>query len=134
MVGTLGSAADRFAVLTPSASSLPSRTLGNAAEMGEKKYVTLPAMVSVSASGVPLYGMWSTSMPAASLNFSALIWVPLPVPAEPKFSCPGFCLASAISSATDLTPTVGATTSTFGCPASGTTSTKSFAVSKDRLV
>src|SRR5438045_8878990 len=82
MVGTLGSAADRFAVLTPSASSLPSRTLGNAAEMGEKKYVTLPAMVSVSASGVPLYGMWSTSMPAASLNFSALIWVPLPVPAR----------------------------------------------------
>ena len=43
-------------------------------------------------------------MPAASLNFSPLMCVPLPVPAEPKLSCPGFCLASAISSATVLMP------------------------------
>jgi len=38
-------------------------------------------------------------MPAASLNFSALKWVPLPMPAEPKFTAPGRFFASAIRSA-----------------------------------
>jgi hypothetical protein len=37
MVGTFGSVLARLAVLTPSATSLPSRTCGNAAEIGEKK-------------------------------------------------------------------------------------------------
>jgi hypothetical protein len=54
-----------------------------AAEMGEKKYVMRPASVSLSASGVPLYGTCTASMPVASLNFSALTCVPLPWPADP---------------------------------------------------
>jgi hypothetical protein len=78
----LGSALDRLAVDTPSATSLPSRMFGSAAEIGEKKYVTRPVIVSVIASGVPLYGMCTASMPAASLNFSALMCVPLPTPAD----------------------------------------------------
>ena len=98
----MGSTLERFAVLTPSATSLPSRIFGSAAEIGEKKYVIRPVIVSVSASGVPLYGMWTTSMPAASRNFSALMCVPLPVPAEPKLSAPGFAFAAAIRSATVL--------------------------------
>ena len=53
---------------------------------------------------MPLYGMCTTSMPAASRNFSPLMCVPLPVPAEAKLSCPGFFFASAISSATVLMP------------------------------
>ena len=72
---------------------------GSAAEIGEKKYVTRPVIVSVSASGVPLYGMCTTSMPAASLNFSPLMCVPLPVPAEPKLSVPGLFFAAAMRSA-----------------------------------
>jgi hypothetical protein len=68
-------------------------------------------------------------MPAASLNFSPLMCVPLPFPAEAKLSAPGFCFAAAMSSATVFMPAEGATTSTFGCPASGTISTKSFTVS-----
>ncbi len=59
-------------------------------------------MVSVNASGVPLYGTCNTSMPAASLNFSPLMCVPLPMPADPKFSAPGFFFASASRSATVL--------------------------------
>lgn len=40
--------------------------------------------------------------------------VPLPVPADPNENWPGFCFVSVINSATDLTPTPGATTSTYG--------------------
>src|SRR5439155_1311797 len=61
-------------------------------------------MVSVRASGVPLYGTWTTSTPAASRNFSALMCVPLPVPADAKLSVPGCCFARAIRSDTDLMP------------------------------
>ena len=64
-------------------------------------------------------------MPAASLNFSPLMCVPLPLPAEAKLSAPGFCFAAATRSATVLMLVEGATTSTFGCPASGTISMKS---------
>ena len=53
-VGTLGSALDRLEVLTASARSLPSRMFGSAPEIGEKKKVTRPASLSLSASGVPL--------------------------------------------------------------------------------
>ena len=54
---------------------------------------TRPAMTSLSDSGAPLYGTWVASMPAASLNISPLIWVPLPMPAELKLIWPGRALA-----------------------------------------
>jgi hypothetical protein len=41
--------------------------------------------------------MCTTSMPAASRNFSPLMCVPLPVPADAKLSSPGFFFAAAIS-------------------------------------
>jgi len=39
-------------------------------------------------------------MPAASLNFSELIWTALPMPTEPNEIDPGFALASAMNSCT----------------------------------
>ena len=50
----------------------------------------------------------------------------MPLPDDAKLSLPGFALAYAISSCTDLAGTDGWTTSTLGTPATSTTGTKSF--------
>ena len=76
--------------------------------------------------------MWTTSMPVASLNFSPLMCVPLPAPADAKLIVPGFCFACVISSCTDLMPVEGATTRTFGWPPSGAMSTNALRVSNGR--
>ncbi|MNC96525.1 hypothetical protein D3C83_139220 [compost metagenome] len=67
-------------------------------------------MVSVSASGMPLCGTCTMSMPAAALNISPPKCVELPVPAEVKLSWPGFALAIAIRSFTDFTSSDTGTT------------------------
>ena len=82
VVGTLGSAGERWAELTASASSLPSFTSGRADAMGAKNQSSRPPTTSVNASGVPLNGTCCASMPARSLNFSAFMWVALPMPAD----------------------------------------------------
>ena len=62
--------------------------------------------------GAPLYGTWRRLVPVRILKSSA------PARADellaPKVSSPGFCLASATSSATDVAGRVGRTTSTSG--------------------
>ena len=112
---------------------MPPFTCGSAAVIGAKKQHTRPAMVSAIASGVPLYGTCVTSMPVASLSFSTLRCVPLPMPAEAKLSSPGFAFASATKSASVLQPDCGPTISTFGWPASGAMLVKSFSVSYGSL-
>ena len=50
--------------------------------------------------------------PAISLNSSPAMWMPVPTPAEAKFSLPGLALACAISSGMVLTGSAGLTTTT----------------------
>ncbi|MNY54337.1 hypothetical protein D3C86_1901940 [compost metagenome] len=38
---------------------------------------------------MPLKGTWTLSVPAAWLNTSAIRWVVLAIPSEPKFNLPG---------------------------------------------
>ena len=64
-----------------------------------------------------------------SLNFSALMCVPLPMPAEAKVRLAGLRLASAMRSAMVLKLLPAPTTSTLGWPASTATWAKSFNVS-----
>ncbi|MNR00373.1 hypothetical protein D3C85_1161430 [compost metagenome] len=113
IVGTLGSASERVAPVTPSALTLPVEmyctwldTVSNIIEMR-------PPSKSVNAAAEPLYGTWTISMPAIDLNNSPDKWLELPLPAEPKVSAPGFCLASATSSLTLLTGRLFGTTSTL---------------------
>ncbi|MCY1241034.1 hypothetical protein D9M72_539140 [compost metagenome] len=88
-----------------------------------------PAMTSVRASPVPLYGICVMSMPACILNISPLRCVELPEPAESKFSAPGVALAAATTSRTDLYLLAALTTSTLGTLATSETGAKSFTVS-----
>src|SRR5258706_1129059 len=111
-VGTAGSNGSRFAEDTASATSFPSLTRFTEFAIGAMKNCTRPVMVSVRDSGIPLNGTCTTSTAAMALNISAAKWVPLPTPAEEKFSWPGFALAAAIRSATDRRPSEGATTRT----------------------
>src|SRR6266850_479932 len=81
MVGTSGNCAERFAVLTASASRRPSLIWPTAVLSGVQVYCVRPPMVSVSDSGEPLSGTCTASMPAATRNFSAQMCAALPVPA-----------------------------------------------------
>ena len=118
LVGTLGSVDARALVLIDSACSLPSRTSGSADASGAKKKSFEPPITLVIASGVPLYGMWTASMPACMRKISAFMCVALPTPALAKFRLPGFALAAATRSACVFQPLAGFTTSTFGMAAS----------------
>ncbi len=75
---------------------------------------TSPARRSVTAGGLPLYGMWTRLTPAIALNSSPDKCGAVPVPAEAKFNWPGRLFARAMSSFTDLAGTDGCTTSTLG--------------------
>ena len=55
--------------------------------------------------------------------------MPLPTPAEEKFSVPGLAFAAATKSPSVFQPVSGATISTFGPPASGAMLAKSLSVS-----
>ena len=82
VVGVLGKSSERLGVPTASTCNLPSLIRGRADTMGAKNQSMRPLMVSVRASGVPLKGMCVAVMPAATRNFSALMCVAEPVPAE----------------------------------------------------
>ena len=64
-------------------------------------------------------------MPAATLSRSAAQCEAEPSPAEAKFNTPGFALAAAMRSASDLQPFDGAAISTLGCTPNMATGTKS---------
>src|SRR6476661_11155552 len=98
MVGRSCAAEKRFAEVTASARSLPSRTSGNASDAGANSIVTRPASTSGTAVATPLYGMCRISRPAADFSSSAAICGELPLPPEAKVSSPGVVRASLISS------------------------------------
>ncbi len=80
MVGTPGSAADRFWLPTASACSLPARTSGVCVEISEKMLSTWPATASTTAGPPPLYGTWVSFRPAVCQNSSADKCAMLPAP------------------------------------------------------
>jgi len=82
VVGTCGKSSERWGVPTAKACSLPSFTKGSADTIGAKNQSMRPLMVSVSASGVPLNGTCTALIPALTRNFSALMCVAEPVPAD----------------------------------------------------
>src|SRR6476659_3681215 len=71
IVGTSGTAADRFAVETARTRSLPDAVGGTAADIPAKMEATSPAMRSVIAGELPLYGICTTSTRAMYLKSSA---------------------------------------------------------------
>jgi len=77
------------------------------------KNCTRPVTVSDSASGIPLKGTCTTSIFARAFRISAAKCVPLPTPAEEKFSVPGFVFAVSRRSFRELQPSEGETTSTY---------------------
>ncbi|MNC88919.1 hypothetical protein D3C83_47930 [compost metagenome] len=64
--------------------------------------------------------------PAATLKSSPAMWMPTPVPPEPKFILPGRDFASATSCFTDFAGTLGCTSSTYGAAATWEIATRSF--------
>ncbi len=93
---------------------------------------TCPLITSISDWPLPLYGTCTMSTPVAALNISPLMCDWMPLPPDPKFSCPGFAFASAMSSATVFAGTEGCTTSTWPALATIDTGAKSAMGSKPR--
>src|SRR5215831_2780562 len=89
VVGTSGSADERWGVLTASATSLPSRMKGSAVAMVEQVKSTRPDIISVSISGITRNGTCKASKPALKRNISAEMWVAEPTPAVPNVIEPG---------------------------------------------
>ena len=83
MVGSSGAAAERLALVTASARSLPPRTCGMAEAMLPNIRLTCPASKSVSAGLLPLYGTCTMRVPVMALNNTVDKCVALPLPAEP---------------------------------------------------
>ena len=82
IVGTSGSDGSRVAVVTASARSLPAFTCGEALTTLSIMIGTWPAITSISAGPLPLYGTCSMSMPAARLKSSMPRWDGEPLPID----------------------------------------------------
>ena len=101
-VGSSGSSGERFALVIPSARILPGIISGCAAGMLLNEKSTSPLANAVIDGALPLYGMCVMSTPILSLSNSPERCCVLPLPDEEKFSLPGFFLATATNSFTDL--------------------------------
>ena len=95
---------------------------------------TWPDIASISAGPVPLYGIWAILTPAMVRNSSNAMWVELPWPAVPQSSIPGFALASASRSLTDLTGSEGCVRSRNGAWTTSEIGAKSLTGSYGRLL
>ncbi len=129
MVGTSGISGERFAVLTPSAFSLPDFMCGMAIGVPTKLTLTIPDIRSCCAGPLPLYGTWLSLMPAMYMKSSVTRCCALPLPELAKSILPGCFFAAAISSFTEFTPSEGCTTRTYGPEAMRITGLKSASAS-----
>src|SRR3546814_13736423 len=82
MVGRSGAVGERLAVVTARARSLPPFTWGHDDGMLSNMNCTWPPIRSVTAGALPLYGTFSTSRPARSLNSPPAMWTEVPLPDE----------------------------------------------------
>src|SRR5262249_3718950 len=78
IVGKSGASALRAALATPSARIFPVRTSGSRPATSPNRMCTSPATMPATASGEPLYGTWTKSVPVCNLNSSAARCVRLP--------------------------------------------------------
>src|SRR5258706_1094028 len=129
IVGRLGAANERLALVTASAFNLPVFTCGSAGGMLLNINDTLPPRRSVSAGTAPLYGMWTILTPAMVLNSSPARCCGVPLPGEPKVSSPGRDFATTINSLTELAGMEGWTTRTIVTMATSLTGSQSFTLS-----
>src|SRR5262245_31647226 len=82
IVGTSGSAPERFGAATPSAFNLPLLMLGWTEPTVLKSIETSPPTAAAVAGGPPLYGTWTMLMPVMDFNNSPHSWCVLPLPAD----------------------------------------------------
>src|SRR5688572_12665446 len=132
MVGTSGIAALRFALLTPSALSLPERMCGTICTRLPRLNCTWPAMVSVRAGPPPLYCTITKLVFDCRRNSSVAMCWKLPMPAAAAFSSPGFCLNKLNRSPTELAGELAGTTSSAGPLPSIATGSNDFMMSCGR--
>src|SRR4249920_4265381 len=82
MVGSSGAAGERDELVTASALSLPACTCGNTVGMVANNREVWPAIKSVMAGTLPLYGTCTMSTLAMDLNSSPDRWAAVPLPAD----------------------------------------------------
>ena len=82
MVGTSGSEAERFALVTPNARSVPTFNSDTTEGTPVKNTCTRPAIKSIFAGTLPLYGTCKKSAPARRRNTSPIRCGALPLPPE----------------------------------------------------
>src|SRR5437016_7537277 len=81
-VGRSGAAAMRFELATPSATSLPALTCGNADGVPANIICTCPPTTAPTAGAMPLNGTCTMSIPAVLLKSSPARCAPLPLPGD----------------------------------------------------
>ncbi|MNT36125.1 hypothetical protein D3C72_1721870 [compost metagenome] len=87
-VGTSGAIGTRLSLATASARSLPDCTCGHSGGMLSINTVMCPATRSATAGPVPLYGTCCMRRPAIWFSSSPASWAGVPLPGEPKVTCP----------------------------------------------
>src|SRR5688572_559324 len=130
MVGRSGTAAERTALVTASAFSLPALMCGSALGRLSNIRSQFPPIRSINAGPEPRYGRCSMKVPVIDLNNSADRWIEVPLPELATLNRPGLALAALIRSATDsilcFCAKAGFNTSTLGTPAHSVIGAKSF--------
>src|SRR5204862_2215687 len=112
--GASGATAERFAVVTASARSVPPLASGHAVVMLSNVIATWPPTTSCSAGGLPLYGMSRMSTPAMLLKSSPDKCCDVPLPLDANEYLPGLAFNSVINSVTFCAGMSGLTTRRFG--------------------
>ena len=125
IVGSSGASGERCAVVTASARNLPALTWGMAFARLSNMSCVSPASNACSAGAPPLYGMCTMSTRASVLNNSPARCPALPLLPDPNDNVPGCAFAYATSSGTELTGSVGLSTSTLGVVATSVIGAKS---------
>ena len=107
--------------------TLPPSISGFDAAPLAKVMSTCPATTSLIAGPAPLYGIWTSLVPAVALNFSSVRWFDEPLPGEAMLSFPGAALSAATISASELNFELTGTTSIRPKVAMLATGARSFA-------
>ena len=129
MVGTSGAIASRSSCVVASALSLPLATCGQTVAAEANITATRPVSTSFTPWALPGYGMGMSLMPAMWLSSAPERFDSVPAPECAYGICSGLLCASAISSCTELTPSEGCTTRSWGEEATSETGARSRAKS-----
>jgi hypothetical protein len=134
IVGNSGASAERFAVLTASARSLPVFTGCADDRIGAIIHCTWPPIRSVTAGAEPLSATWTARVPDWLVGIAPATWRVVALPDEAYGVPPGRAFIGATSSPTVFAGTSGCTTRTLGRSATRATGTRSPRVSYGSFV